>query len=235
MAKSKSNSKAAPAKKGIANKSSATKAAPKKPAKPSTKPAMTNKSAPAKTGAKPTTKPATTAADKLSKLYPIDPNQTSALDLGCGTAPRNSFNAQVIVGVDLQSSDNVLALDLVTDSLPFADHSFDFVTAFDVLQTIPRILYNPERRMPFIELMNEIFRVLKPGGLFLSVTPIYPKEGAFRDPGHVNFITPETFSLYFDRGNNWAASYGFKGGFLIESQEASGPHHLVSNLRKPAD
>jgi SAM-dependent methyltransferase len=222
MAKSTSKSKSVPTKKSVAKKSTPPKAVPKKPA-------------PVKPAAKPTAKPIAKPVAKPSSLFPIDPDQTSALDLGCGPAPRNSFNAQVIVGVDLKASDNVLALDLVTDRLPFADHSFDFVTAFDVLQTIPRIIYNPERRMPFIELMNEIFRVLKPGGLFLSVTPIYPNEGAFRDPGHVNFITPETFSLYFDRGNNWAASYGFKGGFLIESQEASGPHHLVSNLRKPAD
>jgi hypothetical protein len=65
------------------------------------------------------------------------------------------------------------------------------------------------------------------------VTPAYPKDAAFRDPGHVNYITPDTFPLYFDQANNWASSYGFKGGFLIESQEWSGEHHLISYLRKP--
>jgi len=185
----------------------------------------------------PSSKPAThqkSTTIKKPSMTSIDPNKTSTLDIGSGAAPRNSFNTEQIVGVDLRAAENVLALDLVTDALPFADNSFDYVTAFDVLQTIPRLIYNPHRRMPFVDLMSEVFRVLKPGGLFLSVTPVYPKEATFRDPSHVNHITAETFGLYFDQGNNWASGYGFKGGFFVESQEWSGEHHLVTNLRKPA-
>jgi len=162
------------------------------------------------------------------------PNMTITLDLGCGAEPKNPFNADEVVGIDLTSSKkSILAVDLAIKPIPFGDNHFDFVTAYDVLQSIPRLIYNPARRLPFVELMNEVFRVLKPGGTFLSITPAYPKDAAFRDPTHVNFITSETFSLYFDTANNWGASYGFKGGFIIEMQEWSGAHHLVSTLRKP--
>jgi len=171
-----------------------------------------------------------------TKLQPADntiDTKTIALDLGCGPKPRNPFNADQIIGIDIINGDDIKVVDLVTERIPFDDNVFDFVTAFDLLQTIPRLIYNPTRRLPFIELMSEIFRVLKPGGRFLSMTPIYPKNGAFRDPTHVNFITPETFTLYFDRANNWAKGYGFKGGFIVDTQETNGDHHLVTNLRKP--
>jgi SAM-dependent methyltransferase len=201
--------------------------------KPKSKTSKVSKVAPAK--AKPSAKPKTSKpVTKAVRAPQAISNKISALDIGCGASPRNPFNAEEVIGVDLKAAPGVKAVDLVIQKLPFKDNSFDFVTAFDVLQTIPRLIYNPKRRMPFVELMSEIFRVLKPGGLFLSVTPVYPKDAAFRDPGHVNYITAETFTLYFDAGNNWAAGYGFKGGFNVESQEWSGEHHLVTNLRKPA-
>jgi len=159
---------------------------------------------------------------------------TISLDLGCGPTPKNPFNADEVIGIDLISHPNVTVLDLATDSIPFPDNYFDYVTAYDILQAIPRLIYNPERRLSFIELMNEIYRVLKPEGTFLSYTPAYPKEGVFRDPTHVNYIAPETFTLYFDNANRWGGMYGFKGGFIIETQEWSGPHHLVTSMKKPA-
>ncbi len=158
---------------------------------------------------------------------------TIALDLGSGIKPKNPFNADEVIGIDLCASENVIAVDLAIEPIPFPDNHFDFITAYDVLQTIPRLIYNPNRRMCFVELMNEIYRVLKRDGIFLSYTPAYPKDAAFRDPTHVNYIAPETFSLYFDYANHWAAMYGFKGGFIIESQEWSGAHHLVTSTKKP--
>ena len=79
--------------------------------------------------------------------------------------------------------------------------------------------------------MNEVWRVLKPDGKFYSSTPAFPHAAAFWDPTHVNFITEETFPLYFDNTNIWARGYGFKGSFEIESQTWQGPH-LISTLIK---
>jgi SAM-dependent methyltransferase len=74
------------------------------------------------------------------------------------------------------------AFDLVTDAFPFPDESFDFVTAHDVIGRVLRIVYVPHRRYAFVELMNEVHGVLKPGGLFFSITPAFPKAEAFRAP-----------------------------------------------------
>lgn len=92
-------------------------------------------------------------------------------------------------------------------------------------------MYAPTRRNAFIELMNEAYRVLKTGGQFLSATPEYPQAVTFRDPTHVNFITDETFPLYFDDVNRWASIYGFMGAFNLQVHEWRGPH-IFAVMRK---
>jgi hypothetical protein len=81
--------------------------------------------------------------------------------------------------------------------------------------------------------MNEIWRALKPNGYFLSYTPIYPYSEAFRDPTHVNILTHETMSLYFDDKNQFAKMYGFKGSFIVVGQYINEPH-LICILQKSA-
>ena len=157
-----------------------------------------------------------TVVEKSAEVQP-----KKALDLGCGPKPRNKFHAEEIFGIDIRDdlSANILAADLVTDPIPFPDNHFDFVTAFDFIEHVPRIIYCPQKRAPFVELMNEIYRVLKPGGLFFSSTPAYPHPAAFQDPTHVNIITEKTFAKYFDDTTRWAVMYGFKGHFKLHTQK----------------
>jgi len=158
---------------------------------------------------------------------------TKSLDLGCGPNPKNFFNADAVYGIDVKDDleHNILRADLAIEPIPFESDFFDYVTAHDFLEHIPRLLYLPQRRLPFVELMNEVWRVLKVGGKFFSHTPAFPQAAAFWDPTHVNFITEQTFPLYFDDERRWAGTYGFKGAFKIESQGWKGPH-LLSVLEK---
>ena len=96
---------------------------------------------------------------------------SKTLDLGCGTNPRNPYNADLIYGIDIRTSPdnpNIKVADLAVESIPFESDYFDAVSAFDFIEHIPRVIYMPERRFPFVLLMNEIYRVLKKGGLFYS-------------------------------------------------------------------
>ncbi len=160
---------------------------------------------------------------------------TKALDLGCGRKPKNFFNATEIYGIDIREDveARVLRADLVVDSIPFPNEWFDFITAHDFVEHIPRVIYSPSRRLPFIELMNEIWRTLKPGGQFLSQTPAFPQPAAFVDPTHVNIITEQTFPLYFCN-EVWAGGYGFNGKFTMRHQQWQGPH-LVTVLEKAVE
>jgi SAM-dependent methyltransferase len=160
---------------------------------------------------------------------------TRTLDLGCGPNPKNPFNADEVFGVDIRDDlgPRIRKADLAIEPIPFEANYFDYVTAHDFLEHIPRIAYVPHRRNCFVEVMNEVYRVVKTDGLFMSFTPAYPKEEAFRDPTHVNIITEQTFSLYFDAQYRWASMYGFKGAFLIAMQEWRGPH-LLTVMKKVA-
>ena len=162
-----------------------------------------------------------------------DHTPTRSLDLGCGQQPRNPFNADQLFGIDVREDlqANIRRADLAIEPIPFGTAAFEYVSAYDFLEHIPRVIYVPERRNAFVELMNEIYRVLKDGGLFLAFTPAYPHAAAFQDPTHVNIITEHTFPLYFDDANRWAAGYGFTGAFMIRLQEWRGPH-LLTVLQK---
>lgn len=171
---------------------------------------------------------------KIKKDAPM----TKSLDLGCGRAPKNPFNADAVFGVDYgmrpDLPDNIRLADLAVEPIPFESDSFEFVTAHDFIEHVPRVIYNPTRRNPFVELMSEVYRVLKMNGTFLSLTPAYPHASAFIDPTHVNIIAEGTFPLYFgdmSPTSPWAVIYGFKGAFHLVSEEWRGPH-LLTVLQK---
>ncbi len=160
---------------------------------------------------------------------------TRALDIGCGKTPKNPFSMDEVYGIDIREDTDakIFQADLAIEAIPFTDEFFEGVSAFDFIEHVPRVVYMPQRRFCFVELMNEIYRVLKPGGTFLSFTPAFPAAAAWRDPTHVNIITEETFPLYFDDQNRLASAYGFNGYFQITGQRwHENKIHLITEMKK---
>jgi len=151
--------------------------------------------------------------------YELSEDHSKSLDLGCGSSPKNPLKAQGLYGLDLadNSTKNVQKCVLGIDNIPFEDETFNAVTAFDLLEHIPRISRSGENfEAPFIFLMNEVWRVLKKGGFFFSLTPIYPFPAAFQDPTHNNIITHRTMRLYFSNQKfRLSDHYGIKTNFEV--------------------
>ncbi len=148
--------------------------------------------------------------------------QGKSVDLGCGRFPRNPLNADHVVGIDLMTKplfETTSKLEYISTSpghaLPLEDSSFNACTAFDFLEHIPRQGFNEKQIScnPFIDIMNEIHRILIPGGIFLAVTPAYPSPTAFVDPTHVNTITSKTHEYFSGPCHAKQLGYGFNAGF----------------------
>ncbi|MGM0562555.1 MAG: class I SAM-dependent methyltransferase [Pseudomonadota bacterium] len=165
---------------------------------------------------------------EITKNIPCNNENEEALDIGSGPNPNNFFNAVNIQGVDIrchEGNEKIIKCEIGREKLPFEGGAFDYVTAFDVVEHVPRLYFGEtEPKFPFVELMNEVWRVLKVGGYFLSSTPAFPMKQAFQDPTHVNIITEDTFRLYFC-GQSWARIYGFIGTFEIVDECWSGSHY----------
>jgi SAM-dependent methyltransferase len=160
---------------------------------------------------------------------------TRHLDLGCGASPRNPYQRDEAHAVDLAAPAGLDArlfrrANLSIEAIPHEDSSFDSVSAFDFLEHIPRVLCTADgrgTRFPFVELMNEIHRVLKHGGRFYAVTPAYPRPEVFHDPTHVNFITRGTWA-YFCGPEPGARMYGYTGAFeMLRNEWALHPEALT--------
>lgn len=147
---------------------------------------------------------------------------TTTLDLGCGSAARNPFDAETVFGGDIvdYGDSRVRFADLTVEPIPFDSQSMDYVTAFDFFEHIPRLIYvGNDRLSPFIQLMNEIHRVLKPGGVLHAQTPAYPRAEAFGDPTHVNTISKQTVAYFTEPDHDHlATAYGFLGRFELIDQ-----------------
>ncbi len=76
----------------------------------------------------------------------------------------------------------------VTKGIRLPDNSVGFVRACDFLEHIPL--------GKVVHVMNEIWRVLAPGGLFYSCTPSTDGRGAFQDPTHCSWWNSNSFWYY---------------------------------------
>lgn len=178
-------------------------------------------------------------SDRILHSFFKDYNKKStsiALDVGSGPEPKNPFNSNKLYGVDFRENkiNNVVYADLSMGKLPFENETFDFISAYDVLEHIERISkVEGNTIFPFILLMNEIFRVLKPNGIFFNIQPVYPSKSAFQDPTHVNIMSEDTMDYYFCE-KSWARIYGYEGSFALLEDGWIGEKYF-SFMKKDSD
>jgi len=148
------------------------------------------------------------------------------LDLGCGKFPRNPYDRARLCGIDIRGLVPTEGFDfrpanLALEPIPYGDDVFGSVSAFDFIEHVPRLLASADGTQtffPFVRLMNEVWRVLAPGGRFYALTPTWPSPDVFVDPTHVNVITDKTHE-YFCGDKPLGRMYGFHGHFVARRAE----------------
>jgi SAM-dependent methyltransferase len=109
------------------------------------------------------------------------------LDIGCGASKTPGT-----VGIDMLPLPGVdIVHDLEDTPWPLPDSCALSATASHILEHI-----NPHKGV-FIDVMNEVWRVLKPNGQFAFVVPYAGSHGYYQDPTHCNPINESTM-YYFD-------------------------------------
>jgi predicted SAM-dependent methyltransferase len=143
------------------------------------------------------------------------------IDLGCGRRKVEGY-----YGIDCQALDGV---DLVCDcnsAIPLGSDIASCIRAFDFLEHIA----NDKR----IHIMSEIWRLLKPDGIFISMTPSTDGRGAFQDPTHYSFWNENSFWYYTD--DEHRALYDIKPKFepiaiSTTPKNASGICYVMATLK----
>ena len=119
------------------------------------------------------------------------------LDLGAAHNPAPGFTS-----VDLH--DAQINCDL-RSGLPLEDGSVACIRAYDFLEHMNHCpdstcLHGADGRPRcVVGVMNELYRVLAPGGWIISQTPSSDGRGAFQDPTHSSYWNPNSFWYYTRR------------------------------------
>lgn len=157
-----------------------------------------------------------TPVDKILK----ENNLGIRIDLGCGAHKQPGF-----VGLDVRALPGVdVVCDLTKFPWPLPDACASLVMSSHLMEHLNPMA--PDARLVgllklllakgtitkaeadeyigtidpgplFIAFMDEVWRVLKPGGKFMSSMPYAGSSGFFQDPTHINQINAATFA-YFD-------------------------------------
>ena len=144
--------------------------------------------------------------------------QDPHLDIGCGTVKKGRIGIDrygapgVNVVMDLETlfcagratepnSDDCSWRDENPYGFPFADSSIQSAITHEVLEHVGE---------GFIPLMDEIYRVLVPGGVLRVIVPLFPSRNAVEDPDHCRYFmegTMDAFGGHLGDENNPTGSW----------------------------
>lgn len=101
---------------------------------------------------------------------------------------------------------------------PFEGEQFEYVQALDVLEHLPS--YTPDWKPMIVAFIEEMHRILKPGGTLYIQTPGYNAEFLYIDITHVRGFHPESMD-FFDPDKPFGQTTGFysKAKFRVSVEQ----------------
>ena len=127
------------------------------------------------------------------------------LHIGCGLNKRPGS-----IGVDILHEPGVdIVFDLDTTPYPFANDEFDLVVAEHVLEHLSNI----------VGVVEDIHRLLKPGGKLEVLCPHFSSADTFTDITHKHFITSRSFDYFVPGTDLYRYRYSSRAKFRILKKE----------------
>lgn len=116
------------------------------------------------------------------------------LDIGCGNHKDLGWT-----GIDIQPLPGVdIVHDLNVHPWPIEANSVEQAKAWHIIEHIPPVCVTEKgTRRPFLEFMDECWRVLETGAKLDIETPYGSSQGFMHDPTHCNMVDELTFE-HFD-------------------------------------
>jgi len=109
------------------------------------------------------------------------------LDLGCGLNKHKSDNPDdEVIGLDYVKLPGVDIVQDLEDGIPLPDNSIDMIVSYFAIGHVKN----------FFQLMDEIWRVGKPGAKVRLKVPFFSSERQWNNPTQVQFFSPRTFEIY---------------------------------------
>lgn len=109
--------------------------------------------------------------------------------LNLGSGKLDSISYDEVVNLDITNYDGVdVVWDLNKLPLPFKDNEFGEILAYSILEHVN-----------YVPLMDELYRILKKGGVIKIRVPHFTYVEAYADPTHINHFSYLTF-FYFKKG-----------------------------------
>jgi len=141
--------------------------------------------------------------------------QTMRLNLGCGD---NIVYGYVNHDATRHRPEIDVAHDLRDLPWPWADDSAEEILLLDVLEHLPDV----------VPIIDECWRVLKPGGALHISVPYYEAEHAWLDPTHRRAFHLDSFD-FFDPHTRWGATYPFytQRKWTVKHRELAGGNVIV--------
>jgi len=161
-------------------------------------------------------------AKMANKLIPEHLREGKILDIGCGTTPFFLMNTKfqekfgldpVLVNPEVKEGVSLKRFDIENDrTLPFEANFFDVVTMLAVFEHIDIDV------LPTT--LNEIRRVLKPGGVYILTTPCPWSDKLLRTMAKLNLVSKEEINEHKGAyGPRELRRYLKEGGFEEENMK----------------
>lgn len=166
--------------------------------------------------------------------------------LGCGASRERKLTFpgmkdwQGLVTLDMNADHNPdVVHDISSLPLPFEENTFDTVSAYEVMEHVGR---QGDWEFFFAQ-WSDLWRILKPGGLFFGTSPHWSSPWCWMDPGHTRAFGPEM--MVFLSQPQYTAQFGktpmtdyrfcYRADFdLLHSRNNAGQYEYVLRAVKPS-